>query len=139
MKLEAQVTNLELSKKLKSLNVKQESIFYYYYEEKIIGGNDLSGNEIRTDLIAVHSEDLISAFTASELLEILPHCIEKDNIQYGLTIQKGHKHYYLIYDTHTMDNDWCRNEILIENDGNYLCEALAKMLITLIEQKIIEV
>lgn len=128
MNLEQQVTSLEMSKKLKSLNVKQDSIFYHYYEEKIIGGNDLSGDEIRTDLIAIHNEDLISAFTAAELLEMLP-CylddagslkIEKHDVTgEGITyfIEYGYGYY--------------------DQQDKKLSNALAKILIHLIENSLI--
>lgn len=75
--LESQVCSLDLAKKLKELGVKQESLFGWY-------GTEYQKNE--TDIPQVHlmgSGDemswhytLCSAFTASELGEMLPECCE---------------------------------------------------------------
>jgi hypothetical protein len=73
MKLEEQVCNLELSSKLKELGVKQESLFYWV---------NVDGNQIITtegNMYASSSaygfkpgEIIASAFTVSELCEMLP-------------------------------------------------------------------
>jgi hypothetical protein len=67
MKLESQVTSLELSKQLKSLGVKQDSAFYWYCP---------SGDLTRVSLIQkenfTYSECTFSAFTCTELREMLP-------------------------------------------------------------------
>lgn len=60
MKLEDQVTNLEISKKLKSLGVEQESYFYWEgWNESITHEEDGS------------FDDVYSAFTVAELIELL--------------------------------------------------------------------
>lgn len=142
MELSHQVTSIELSKQLKELGVKQESLFQWIEEFdnefKIYPSSPHFPHPDWRDINTIDDYSC-SAFTASELLEILPHCIEKNNIQYGLTIDKGYKTYYAIYDTHTMDGDWDRNEILIENDSNDLSNVLSKLLINIITHKLIEV
>lgn len=61
MKLEKQVTSLEISKRLKELGVKQKSLFRYYgYPHGII--LELNPDEY----------DCLSAFTVAELGEMLP-------------------------------------------------------------------
>jgi len=67
MKLENQVTSLKLSKKLKKLGVKQESLFYWVNGKLFLKDKD--------DLVNEH----ISAFTASELGERLPMELPEDN------------------------------------------------------------
>lgn len=68
MKLENQVCNLELSKKLKELNVKQESLFYWDGNTRVDGGFDLH----QRTLTQFNKERMISAFTVAELGEMLP-------------------------------------------------------------------
>lgn len=69
MKMERQVTSLELSKKLKELGIKQESIFYWL---KIVEGD----YEI-TDRSNVYKpkDTFYSAFTVADLGEMLPRSI----------------------------------------------------------------
>ena len=65
MKLQDQVCNLELSKELKKLGVKQESLFYWTKNPfwfPVIGSWKESAKP----------KEAISAFTASELGEMLP-------------------------------------------------------------------
>lgn len=76
MKLEQQVTNLELSKKLKELGVKQESLFYWnrcgeYYiqREKVVARKaELTNEKPPYDF---PYEVIASAFTVAELGEML--------------------------------------------------------------------
>lgn len=63
MKLEDQLTNLELSKRLKELKVKQESLFVWVVDTKK-PYVELS-NQVYTNIV-------ISAFTVAELGEMLP-------------------------------------------------------------------
>lgn len=68
MKLEDQVTNLELSKKLKELGVKQESLWYWFNR----GGEYVllyDSNVAKLDQLPIMC---ISAFTVAELGEMLP-------------------------------------------------------------------
>lgn len=65
MNLQSQVTSLEISKRLKDLGEKQESLFFYI---PLVGG----GYQIELmKTMSGRSKD-ISAFTASELGEMLP-------------------------------------------------------------------
>ena len=84
MKLENQVISLEISKKLKLLNVKQESLFYWIedYEEysnypEILYAptSEVVNNLGELDWPRNNPENCHSAFTPSELLEILPETI----------------------------------------------------------------
>lgn len=116
MKLEDQVCSLELSKKLFELGVKQESLFCWrcIEEESVFitwNGKFTIG-------------DSYSAFTASELLESLP--IWSD-------ISKRDENDYMCR-VFEKDTDINHNSF----DDNP-CDALAKMLIHLIENKIIEI
>src|SRR5437016_1173186 len=68
MKIEEQVTSLDLSKKLKELGVKQESAFYW--EDSVFtDGMQLKSKE-RATLKGSH--EIYSAFTVAELGETLP-------------------------------------------------------------------
>jgi hypothetical protein len=130
MKLENQVASLQLSERLKELGAKQESIFYHCYEEKIIGGNDLSGHEIRTDLLSVRMDNLVSAFTASELGEMLPDDIKDEDDEKVYFFQdKYNKCHRVGYVCEA--NEACSP--FIEVKGETETNARAKMLIYLIE------
>lgn len=147
MNLESQVCSLDLAKRLKELGVKQKSLFYWVSENSIASKQDVysfiddeyycGSPEGIGDVYEI--KFVYSAFTSSELLEILPHCFEKNDIEYGIIINKCNRKWWITYDTHSMDNDWYRNEILIEIYDENLCNALAKMLIHLIENKMIGV
>lgn len=67
---EQQVTSLEISKRLKDLGVKQESLFYWSFYD---GGNnkDEPGLIFTDESNQGFKEDLISAFTVAELGEML--------------------------------------------------------------------
>lgn len=76
MKLEQQVTSLELSKRLKELGVRQESIFHWikaYYDEDDCYVNEpvwlITPKYNSSDSNIV---DFVSAFTVAELGELLP-------------------------------------------------------------------
>lgn len=140
MKLELQVTSLELSKRLKELGVKQESLFYwkevmdkYNVKPDLVAHGfekyeDKKGTYINNE--GDWEEKFYSAFTVAELLEDLPAQLyrEKRGAQCPLTILKAtpnFKGFYVeYYDLNTTD------------DGN-LANALAKMLVYLLEQKLI--
>lgn len=68
MNLENQVCSLELSRRLKQLGVKQDSLFYH-----LIGGITS-----RIEALPLMGEDWYSAFTVAELGEILPTMIVDD-------------------------------------------------------------
>ena len=71
MKLENQVCSLELAQKLKSLGVKQESLFQHNLLEKEDVYRITYGNP-RTNTFGRKFIDTVSAFTVAELGEMLP-------------------------------------------------------------------
>lgn len=123
MNLSEQVTNLELSEKLKSLNVKQESLFYY------LNMYDGSHHILYIDKLSHTKDHYISCYTASELLEFYPKFIN----DWIFRIEKYPSEFEVKYCDRNDEKRLC-----VEFDKN-LCNALAKMLIHLIENKIIEV
>ena len=80
MKLEQQVCNLELSKKLKELGVKQESIFYWRLDDSRLFQGEFYEDNIQYGITFCYDSSLgslnpdthISAFTVAELGEMLP-------------------------------------------------------------------
>jgi hypothetical protein len=75
MKIESQVTNLELSKRLKSLGVPQESLFYWAQVAKDdwrIGQHSRYGFTVSQTEGSVIGTEVCAAFTCSELGEMLP-------------------------------------------------------------------
>jgi len=74
MKLEEQCVSLELAKRLKLLNVKQENLFYWY---KFLSGEEFQiQNRIDIKNSLVIKEETYSAFTVAELGELLPESIQ---------------------------------------------------------------
>lgn len=116
MTLEHQVTNKEISQRIKELHVPQESLFYWHINEKnesavVLGQGYENGKTLN-----------FSAFTASELGELLP---------FGTRFNKGEK-------------GWTANEPTSVNDkrwgfraGKTLVDTMGKMLIYLLENKLI--
>ena len=84
MKLQDQLTNLELSKELKKLGVKQESLFWWikakrkkYFELALVeNGQDLiffnDGSIGNYGYLLGLAEQKYSAFTTSELFKLMP-------------------------------------------------------------------
>lgn len=90
MKLQQQVTSLELSKRLKELGVKQESLFYWAYADEttyltIKDGHDKIYSFDREDNDELNSfefypnAEFYSALTAAELGELLPPFVKQKN------------------------------------------------------------
>lgn len=130
MELINQVTSLELSKKLKSLNVKQDSLFYHVVGKHLYLGDGLMYLPHIIKENSVTLRDYYSAFTASELLEILP-CYTND--AGCLKIQKHDVRDEGI--TYFVEYGYGGHE----SQDPILPNALSKTLILLIENKIIEV
>ena len=111
MKLQDQVPSFELSKRLKELGVKQESLFYYQKES----GPNGWGLVFHTSIYFLPPSEpqevygLVSAFTVAELGEMLPD----------------------LYSTHKKNGGWIMHNNLI-NDRKE-ADARAKMLIYLLE------
>lgn len=119
MKLEQQVVSLELAKKLKELNCKQESLFYWCPPNWWIGAKDweLADNMYQSP-IPEENNSRISAFTVAELGEMLPT-------------------YFFSY--RDKDGWWCENSAFgtrIQQDkfSTDEVDSRAKMLIHLIEK-----
>lgn len=149
MKLEQQVTSLEISKHLKELGVKQESLFYYYKDEYDIDEfnwelgvlNDTISEPrlhgINYGLDVVHSkspfviDEYISAFTVAELGEMLPSAI-KNNSAFLYIWKDDADEWRVDY------SQWGMNKIgyMIEKENNQ-ANAYGKMLIYLLENKLI--
>lgn len=150
MKLEDQTTSLELSKKLKELGVKQESLFYWkpFYsitnDTEIIwdGGFNViyspktfsTGQEVfkpwYSEMKRLEGMK-VSAFTASELGELLPYQIDGAWLwlQKDPPIQGG---WAIVYSKNVeFDNPLC-----IER-GDTEVNVRAKMLIYLLENSLI--
>lgn len=77
MKLEQQVTSLELSKRLKELGVKQESIWYWVKSNQTAFPNptlirDFEYEESKSFAPAFQYQYAYSAFTLAELFEMMP-------------------------------------------------------------------
>lgn len=116
MKLEDQVCSLELAKSLKSLGVKQESLFWWIKWNEHYGMHV----EYRPNFVA---KDMgkYSTFTVAELGEMLP----ANEIHYSID-----------------GNQWCvlYGNDLMDGHGEFAdteADARAKMLIYLIENKLI--
>lgn len=136
MKLEKQVVSLELAKKLKKLGVTQQSLFYWFNGEIFFEKDNL--------WISPFKKAGYSAFTASELGEMLPQEIERPNPNYEgkygadpyknelnfLSYNGGHPCY-----TYGYDLEWGPDYL----DEDTEADARAKMLIYLIENKLMEV
>ena len=91
MKIENQVCSLKLSKKLKKLGVKQESVWCWTRLGGKIHGNTKHIDKLfflkRKKLLSYKNEDFYSAFTVAELGEKLPDYIKDFG---NLDIGKNH-------------------------------------------------
>ena len=128
-----QLTNLELSKRLKELGIKQESLWYWFK-------NPHRPRKAPDDWILEQTGskniEHYSAFTVAELGEILPSIIEINKISHTLYFAKFGKSFEVHY-----RNEDCRNfkECVCEKYiyTNTEANARAKMLIYLLEKKLI--
>lgn len=137
MKLENQVTNLELSKKLKKLGVKQDSLFYWVLSKapKLLHNNWLIVYNDCSDDILLRN-DKISAFTVAELGEMLPdaNCFQFENKKYGW-VDCGFVRFEGVWNAWIGRGDY-GEEIKWEEEADTEANARAKMLIYLIENKL---
>jgi len=120
MRLENQVTNVELSNRLLELGVRKESQFYREWtgakEDEIAMWNDIGGGGCL---------DNVNCYTVAELLELAPastSILKKTDIR-----GKEKPRYYVETFEHYRDRDWSENP----------ADALALMLIHFIEHKLI--
>lgn len=126
MKLEPQVTNLELSKRLKELGVYEDSLFHWLGDELFLS-NELPLSPDKSN------KGAWPAYTCGELGEMLPK---------GILVQKCH----CVKDTHLW-KCWKysnRPGVIFDLEredfsADSIANAMAKMLIYLLENKIMKV
>jgi hypothetical protein len=124
MKLQDQVVSLELSRKLKSLNVEQESLHYW---ANTVGQTDQSCWRIEPKIEDAAME-YMSAFTVAELGELIPMGFPLperfSDIRNGVM-----KSFRAVFTFH---------EAIIEIIDNSEANIRAKMLVYLLENKLIQ-
>ena len=126
MELKDQLSGLESSKRLKELGVKQESLFYYWNRSYYSIEPDILFNDyVPPDGSSDYRN--CSAYTVAELGMLLPNYIEGK----FLTIRKCSDHWSIGY---MMHEGW-----IAEISHVMEAEAMAQMLIYLLEQKLMEV
>ncbi len=131
MNLQDQVTSLELSKRLKELGVKQNSLFHWFSNKR--------DNVQCWDIMYSTYDDIpdrYSAFTSSELGEMIPAILQPD------TPSKSDLKFDSCKD---IDNRWMVSYFYNLNLPAAICiiadteaNARAKMIIYLIENKLME-
>ncbi len=135
--LSSQVCNLELSRKLKYLGVKQDSYFCWYAFENPLSGilkeedvnQDRWGIGTSRDCSKGGADWTYSAFTVGELGDMLPYNIDTRNTFFHLRIEKMPAYFRVTY---FADEGGLLNTFIdsIESD------ARAKMLVFLLENKL---
>lgn len=119
--MENHVTSLELSKKLKELGVKQESLFWWQHFDEMVGAGTVQKVDYWRVTDGAYRDGFISAFLSSELGEMLPSINWQTYKEKGKWILTNHQNTIEAVEEFTESN--CR----------------AKMLIYLIENNIIDV
>lgn len=133
MRLEDQVCSLEYAKRLKELGVRQESVFYWCGKENdvhLLGcglENYERGNAWSVD--DYYSEFRYSAFTVAELID--------------KTIKPSNLSWIIYYSIRNMEWNIRNNDTVFDGQEWHfvevdLADALAKMLIHLIEKGIVK-
>jgi len=128
MKLEQQVSSLQLSKKLKELGVEQDSLFWW-----IEGTNGDFSLEAESNFMG-QPKNPVSAFTVAELGEMLPSVVIKDGTEYNIAFVKHRtgKPFYVTLIKAPVSKD-SLNDIEADTEA----DARAKMLIYLIKNNLI--
>lgn len=128
MKVEEQVCSLELSKRLKELGVKQESLWWWVQRWGRTCFTVKEKEWTLTERNTINGRPCFPAFSIAELGKMLPHKIEGGLGEYLLTCGIN------------SDGRWCVEYVdYNRNDSNYSkvdtseANARAKMLIELIE------
>ncbi len=157
MNLEMQVCSLELAKRLNELGIKPD-VQMYWVQIPTGSGKDAPYIWIVLpidSMYEINSEE-IPAFTAAELGEMLPNIIIIPNSEpfdnYRILINKFNSvdeksiitnNYIINYECDTTDtageNSWLKRKLTSNIYDPNLANALAKMLIYLIENNLIEV
>lgn len=137
MELQKQVTNLELSKRLKDLGVQQESLFYWVYGYPVDveagrGEPTVIYNDTLSETISKAKNEHLSAFTVAELGEMLPYSFSPAiDASFYLSIEKEKYHGWQVSYKYINGIIWERQI------STKLADGLAKMLIYLLENKLI--
>ena len=150
MNLEDQVCSFELAKQLKELGVKQESLFYRF-DHECHTYLFCKYYEQYSPHVNLNIEEGYASFTASELIELLPHRITlkegepfnsfRLRIEKSFVVEEGLIIIYLINyfcdsTECTGENAWLQRGLFQHNIwANNFCNALAKTLIYIIENK----
>lgn len=142
MKLEQQVTSLEISKDLKELGINQSSSFYWFQMKR-----DENDSKLKKVIIVCHEDSigqypqlthvktLCCAFTVAELGEMLPEWIKEEGREYFMNFSKSGKDWYASY------GEYSQSAYLMKHLEKDLTEADSRgwMLIYLLENKLITV
>lgn len=147
MTLEQQLSSLEPSKRLKELGVPQESHFYWaqprqtaFPEPRILTGQQIyEYNQAFSDSPAFQIDESCSAFTVAELELLLPDSVniaykngKKRNDNHWRSMKRVPHGYCVAYRHSSYSSDsW------IDERGKTFADALAKMLVYLLENKLI--
>lgn len=120
MKLEHQVCNLELAKRLKDLGVKQESLFYWVQNLSSGKIGLITANAPADD----HYDNYYSAFTVPELGEMLPPVLNTKRRKYEIFFSYWNNGWFAEYKIPSLEtariskNSWseadARAKLLIE-------------------------
>lgn len=136
MKLENQVTSLEISKRLKELGVKQESYFHWY--EASGGWNFMAHDWSEISLSKKgfkQVKDEFSAFTVAELGEMLPVKI----VGRFLTLRKDVEDWwYVFYDDNILEFPIDKTVRIEDQAMSTEADARGKMLIYLLENDLLK-
>ena len=142
MKLENQLTSLEPSKRLKELGVKQNSAFYWINDRKNATEEISTLRNIKIPAFAHNHLFHYSAFSVAELGEMLPENIFKKNklsnkqsclfLQINKQLYSTGMNYVCTY---------CNSDNLpiYHASSEKLADAMAEMIIYLLENKLIKI
>lgn len=125
---EKQFSSVELSKKLKDLEISVNTCFNWVYNKdknkwSIFANSPLSQN--------LTWDNKITAYSASEILELLPHSLKINEKKYFISMD---------CDKHIFYEDMpLTNEIHISSSTDNFVNSCAKMLIHLIENNLLEI
>jgi hypothetical protein len=125
--LQQQVCSIELAKKLKELSVEQES-FFIHTRYKITFAYEVATYAEAKEWRCYDVANTYSAYTVTELGEMLPHFVK--NKQYSKTnVLKINKR----------ENTWVieYHYLNYQSEDSLLANAMSKMLIYLLENKLI--
>lgn len=142
MKLEDQVCSLDLANRLKELGVKQESLFGWYKVWRGASDSSTGRNIYEWQLMPYEEGDKVNefaaAFTVAELGMMLPQTIsdDEDGSVFQLYVIKKDDGWYVSYRYEYPKHDYA--SIYVE-EAPTEADARAKMLIYLIENKLITV